>query len=261
MKTLLKKHDKKSIGLIGHTIINYPSPEICREAIKIMVEEGVDLIELQIPFSEPVADGPLFMAANHEALAAGVNLQQCYELMNEVSQKYSIPFVFMTYANVMFKKGFENFVKEAKKAGAKGAIVPDLPIENAEEYLTACQQYDFAAIQVIPPNASQQRITKLARASQGFVYAVARSGVTGKKTQMEQQLLTFIAHIRQHTQLPIAVGFGISSPSDIEFLMPHADYAIIGSQGLRVLKEQGSSGFREFWRDMKYAASTKNVVS
>ena len=133
--SLLSKHGEHSIGLIGHTVINYPTPELALASVDIMVEEGVSLIELQIPFSEPIADGPIFMQANHEALAAGVNMKQCFQFMQAVSRRHSIPFVFMSYANVLFKKGFADFVAAAQAVGAKGAIVPDLPVENASDYL------------------------------------------------------------------------------------------------------------------------------
>src|SRR3989338_8064110 len=130
MKLLLKKHDKNSIGLIGHTIVNYPNADLTRQAIDIMVEAGVSLIELQIPFSEPIADGPLFTHANHQALAQGVNIEQSFALMAEVSRKHAIPFVFMTYGNVLYQQGFDQFIVRAKKAGAKGIIVPDLPVDE-----------------------------------------------------------------------------------------------------------------------------------
>ena len=218
MKPLLKKHDKNSIGLIGHTIINYPSPKECEESIAIMAEEGVDLIELQIPFSEPVADGPLFLKANHEALAAGVTVAQCFEFMQEMSHKYSLPFVFMTYANILYKKGFTNFVKATAENGGRGIIVPDLPIEMAEEYLTAGKKYAVAGVQVVPPNISEPRLQEIATAAQGFIYAVARAGVTGGKTEMSKELLSFIDRIRHYSDLPIAIGFGISTSADIVFL-------------------------------------------
>lgn len=254
MHPLLKKHDKNSIGLIGHTIINYPSPEECEKAIAIMVEAGVDLIELQIPFSEPVADGPLFLKANHEALEAGVSVAQCFNFMHRISKKYNIPFVFMTYVNILYKKGFENFVQAAAAAGAKGLIVPDLPVEMATDYLAACTKYAVAAIGLIPPNVTGARLQKIAEAAQGFIYAVARAGVTGSKTEMNKELIAFVERIRHHSELPIAVGFGIATAADIEFLKPHVDYAIVGSQALRVLKEKGLSELRRFWHELKRAA-------
>lgn len=249
----LKKHSDNSIGLIGHMIINYPSPQLCRDAVKVMVDAGVDLIELQIPFSEPVADGPLFMKANHDALAAGVTVDQCFAFMQEMTRQYKIPFVFTTYANIVYKRGFENFIKRAIEVGAKGAIVPDLSIDK--EYLQTAKKHHFAPIQLIPPNISEARLTKLAKASQGFIYAVARTGVTGKQTEFGKSLTDFLQRIRQHSHLPIAVGFGISTPSDVEFLKSKADYAIIGSQTLRVLNEKGLPGLQQFWQSLKQAAS------
>ena len=140
--SILQKHDENSIGLIGHTVIDYPNPKLARSAIDIMVDAGVSLIECQIPFSEPIADGPTFMHANHEALAQGVTVAHCFAFMREVTQKHKIPFVFMTYANIVFANGFENFVHKAKEAGASGAIVPDLPAELAVDYLEICRQND-----------------------------------------------------------------------------------------------------------------------
>lgn len=253
MREFLKKHTDNSIGLIGHMIINHPSPEICRGAIKTMVEAGVDLIELQIPFSEPVADGPLFMKANHEAIAASVTVDQCFDFMREMTSKYKIPFVFTTYANIVYKQGFENFIKRAIEVGAKGAIVPDLSIDK--EYLQAAKKYHFATVQLIPPNVTELRLAKLAKGSQGFIYAVARTGVTGKQTEFSKQLTDFLQRIRQHSNLPIAVDFGITSPNDVEFLKSKADYAIIGSQTLRVLNEKGLPGLQQFWRSLKQAAN------
>lgn len=260
MKLALKKHDTNSIGLIGHIIVNYPSPKEAEAAVAVMVEEGVDLIELQIPFSEPVADGPLFMAANHAAIAAGVTVAQCFEFMHKMTQQYPIPFVFMTYANIIYKKGAENFITAAIAAGAKGAIVPDFPLEDAAEYLALCQQLDFAPIQLIPPNVSEQRLKQLSDASQGFIYAAARSGVTGAKTDLNHALIHFVQRIRSNTQLPIAVGFGIASAADILFLKPYADYAIVGSQALRVLAEQGLTQYRQFWRALKQMATAEAKI-
>jgi tryptophan synthase alpha chain len=254
MKAILSKQPPNAIGLIGHTIINYPSPAQAREAVAIMVNEGVALIELQIPFSEPVADGPLFMRANHEAIAAGVSVADCFAFMREVSTQHKIPFVFMSYANILYKQGYTAFAKQAAQAGAKGVIVPDLTLENAQEYLAACADQGLAVIQVIPPNVSEERLSKLAQASQGFVYAVARSGVTGTQTQFSQFFPIFLQRLRQHTDLPIAVGFGVTSPDDIRFLKSYADYAIVGSQALRILQEQGTTKLQQFWHELYQAA-------
>src|SRR3989338_4855679 len=168
---MLKKHDKNSIGLIGHVVANYPDSVTVRKAIETMVKAGVALIELQIPFSEPIADGPLFTRANHDAIAHGVTIEDSFQLMQDVSEKYDIPFVFMTYGNVIYKLGYKKFVRKAKEVGAKGIIIPDLPVDQTEDLFNECQRQKFAWIQVIPPNVTKKRLQLLANKSQGFIYA------------------------------------------------------------------------------------------
>ena len=247
---LLDKQDKNSIGLIGHTIIDYPNPELARAAIDIMVAAGVDLIECQIPFSEPVADGPTFMHANYAALEQGVTVEQCFEFMYEVTKKHKVPFVFMTYVNIVYVRGFKNFVKQAKEVGASGAIVPDLPVELADDYLQACLENNFATPHLVPPNVDDNRLLMLLNACRGFVYAVARSGVTGSHSDMNNTIISHINRIKAHTELPVAVGFGIQKRDDIEFLKPYADYAIVGTQALRVLHSEGLEGLKVFWQKL-----------
>lgn len=254
MKALLNKPDKNTIGLIGHLIIDYPNKSLARAAVKIMVDAGVDLIELQIPFSEPIADGPVFMQANHQAIRQGVHLKDCFEFMHEVTKLYQIPFVFTAYVNSLAHLGFENFVKTAVKAGAKGAIVPDLPVDYAEEYLQASEKYDFSPIQLIPINCTEMRMAHIAKSAGGFIYAVARSGVSGDQTAFSQEISDFLTKIRRVSDLPIAVGFGVKTKADIEFLKPIADYAIVGTQAFLILQNQGIAAFAAFWRDLVAAA-------
>jgi len=254
MTQLLAKHNNNSIGLIGHTVIDYPSPKKARQIIEVMIDAGVSLIELQIPFSDPVADGPLFVEANQQALAHHVDVAQCFAFMQDMTSQYSIPFVFMTYANIVFKKGFAEFVKHAVAVGAKGAIIADLPIEASTDYLKACQQQHFSAIQIIPPNVDESRLSALVSQSQGFVYVVSRSGVTGSKTQFGAEISQFVPRVRSHTDLPIAVGFGVSSADDIEFLKPIADYAIVGTQTLRTYQQHRLAGVQRLWQALASAA-------
>lgn len=250
MLTLLAKTKSDDIGLIGHIIVNYPTPALAQQAVAVMVDAGVQLIELQIPFSEPVADGPVMMRANHRALANGVTVAHCFDFMQQVASKYPIPFVFMGYANVVFHQGFENFVVKAKEAGARGAIVPDLPFDMAPDYIASCAKHDFAHIQLVPPNIKQERLVQLLNATNGFVYAVARGGVTGEQSTFNQELINHLQRIRAQTDLPIAVGFGIQSKAEVDWLKPYADYAIIGSKALEISEKQGITGLREFWQGL-----------
>lgn len=240
-----------SIGVMGHVIANYPNPLLARKLIDVMVAEGVRMIEIQIPFSEPMADGPTFMVANHAAVKAGVRFKDALDLMREVSEKYpQIPFLFMSYANVIFNQGYEVFVEKAKAAGARGAIIPDLPFEMATDYLSACEKHGFANVVVIPPNIEDARLADLCRVASGLVYAVARAGVTGSKSVLGPELDKFLARIRAHTRLPVAVGFGIQNRDDVLALQGRADIAVIGSQGLRVVEESGLEGATVFWRSV-----------
>lgn len=250
---LLKKQPSDRIGLIGHTIINYPNQKDAEAIIDILVNNQVDLIELQIPFSEPVADGPLFTKANHEALISGVTLSDCFDFMAHVTTKYSIPFVFMTYANVVFRLGYEQFITKAKAVGAKGAIIPDLPLDIATDYVALCQEMQFAAIPIVAPNISDQRLKTISPYFDGFIYAVSRSGVTGSKTELDPSIKNYIKRLREYSQLPIAVGFGIASAHDLNFFRGSADYAVVGSQTLRTYYENGLEGVQHLWRKLSEA--------
>lgn len=246
MQLLPLKYPKK-IGLIGHTIINYPNKEDARKIIEILVNNHVDLIELQIPFSEPIADGPVFAKANHDVIATEITLQDCYDFMAEMTRQYNIPFVFMSYANVIYKQGFDTFIQEAKKAGARGAIVPDLPLDIAEDYFMLCHEHDFAPISVVSPNISASRLKKISKYFDGFIYAVARAGVTGSKTEFNNEIEPYLSRLRATASLPIAVGFGVASVSDLQFLQGKADYAVIGTQTIRAYEKEGLQGVKDLW--------------
>jgi tryptophan synthase alpha chain len=247
---LLEKKSPEKIGLIGHCIINYPNEQDAKEIIARLVRNGADLIELQIPFSEPIADGPIFAKANQVVIDQGFTLAQCYQFMKEMTDLYDIPFVFMSYANIVYKQGFQEFVEKAKQAGAKGAIVPDLPLDLAPEYYDACCANDFAAISVVSPNISTQRLTTLSSYFDGFIYALARAGVTGTKTQFDDSINDYLARIKKFSELPIAVGFGISDIEDLKFLRGKADYAVIGTQTIRSYQEHGLVGVEQFWQQL-----------
>ncbi|MDH3394076.1 MAG: tryptophan synthase subunit alpha, partial [Desulfobulbaceae bacterium] len=157
-KQLRAARAEKDILLMTHLVLGYPSFEVNREVIKQMVENGVDVIELQIPFSEPMADGPVIMMANQEAIAKGAKVKQCFEFAAEMAATYDIPFLFMTYYNILFKYGEEEFFKKAKEIGIKGFIVPDLPPEEGEKYLGLTKKYELAPIQIFAPTSKEERM-------------------------------------------------------------------------------------------------------
>lgn len=230
---------RKDILLMTHLVLGYPSFEANREVIRQMVENGVDVIELQIPFSEPVADGPIILRANQEAIANGVKVRECIEFAAEMTATHNIPFLFMTYYNILFKYGVDDFFKKAKDIGIKGFIVPDLPPEEGQEYLGLAEKYSIAPIQIFAPTSTEERMRYLSSKGSGFIYCVARRGVTGKKTTFDQIFSDYMQRCRNATDLPLAVGFGISSKEDVEALKGKADMAVIGTATIKIVEEQG----------------------
>ncbi|MDH5299696.1 MAG: tryptophan synthase subunit alpha [Desulfobulbaceae bacterium] len=236
----------KDILLMTHLVLGYPSFEVNRQVIRQMVENGVDVIELQIPFSEPMADGPVILKANQEAIAAGTRVRQCFEFAAEMTATYSIPFLFMTYYNILFKYGEEAFFKKAKEIGIKGFIVPDLPPEEGETYLALANKYQMAPIQIFAPTSTEERMRQLAANGAGCIYCVARKGVTGKKSSFDEEFSAYMARCRAATDLPLAVGFGIADKSDVEILTGKADIAVIGTATIRLVEEKGPEAVGPF---------------
>ena len=244
-----------AIGLMGHVIADYPSPLAVRQMIQVMVAAGVSVIEIQSPFSEPMADGPFCLAANHHALAQGVSYASSLRLMAEVSAAYpQVAFVFMSYLNVVYQRGYATFVAEAVAHGAVGAIVPDLPLEHAALLEAAGATAAFANIRILAPNAPQARLEELVQGAQGLLYAVARAGVTGASSDLGQ-VHGFVSRIRSLTALPVAVGFGVRSGADVKQLIGHADYAIVGTASLQAFAAGSLEGFQRFWQELSAAAS------
>jgi tryptophan synthase alpha chain len=237
--------------LMGHVIADYPTPAAARRMIALMAEAGVATIEIQIPFSEPMADGPVFLAANHKALAQGVGFDASLKLMAEVTRAHPrVDFVFMTYLNIVYQRGYESFAKEASAAGAKGVIIPDLPVEYAEEWEAACEKHKLYNVRMVAPSTPEARLKVTLAGASGFVYVVARAGVTGGKTDISQQLGERLAVIAKHTKTPLAVGFGVQTPADVTALRAAgASHAIVGTAALKAW-EQGETTYSQFWRGL-----------
>ncbi len=238
IKTALADPDKK-ILLMTHIVLGYPSLETNRRVIDQMVNNGVDLIEMQIPFSEPMADGPVIVKANQEAIERGITVHQCLDFARSITEAYSIPFLFMTYYNILFKFGVEEFLKEAKAAGIKGFIIADLPPEEGEDFFELSREYDIAPILIFAPTSTPERMRELTRHSRGFIYCTARKGVTGKQTDFDAGFNDYMRTCRENTDLPLAVGFGISCREDVTFLTGKADIAVIGTKTIKIAEEKG----------------------
>ncbi len=237
---------EKKILLMTHIVMGYPSFEASYRIVESMVAAGVDLMELQIPFSEPIADGPVILAANQAALENGATVQRCLQFAREVVAGFDIPFLFMSYYNIPYKFGIPGFVDTMAAIGLKGAIIPDLPPEEGRDYLTEMQRRALAPILIFSPNSSQLRLQYLADFARGFVYCVARKGVTGMDTDFSRQLDDYLSRCRNATTLPLALGFGVKSAEDVRFLTGKAEIAVIGTATIRLVQERGVGAVGEY---------------
>ena len=237
---------EKDILLMTHIVVGYPKFDDSMRVVESMVEAGVDIMELQIPFSDPMADGPVILHANQRALEAGSTVERCLEFGEAVAQRFDIPFLVMTYYNILFKYGVARFAKRMAEAGLVGAIVPDLPPGEAEDYLREMKQHDLAPVFIFSPNTTDERMRTIAASAEGLVYCVARKGVTGAETDFSEDLNQYLARCRSATSLPLALGFGVKDAEDVALLKGRADLAVIGTQTIRVMEEQGVDAVRGF---------------
>lgn len=238
---------QKEILIISHAVLGYPDFATDEASIDELVKRGVDVIELQIPFSEPQADGPFLTAANQESVKKGTRVEECFAFAEKMCKKHpQANFVFMTYFNILFVYGIEAFVERSAKIGIKGFIVPDLPIEEAHDYLEACKKYKVASIFLFTPTTSDARMKQIAEHASGFLYCQARTGVTGTHTQLEKETADYLKRCRQATNLPIAMGFGIQKKEDVDFLKGKVDIAICCTQAVKVLVKDGVKAMGEF---------------
>jgi tryptophan synthase alpha chain len=219
------------INLMTHVVAGYPSMKECEELVVTMDKAGVAYVEVQFPFSDPIADGPTIMKANDEALDSGVTVEDCFQLMERLKARVKVPLLIMTYYNVAFRYGLEEFCKRAADLGIYGFIVPDIPIdeEEREGYLAMCEKHGLQAIQVVSPLTLDERMEEIGKVARGFVYCVARKGITGAQEDMDSELEAYLGRVRKHIDLPLALGFGISSKEQVEQACEVADISVMGS--------------------------------
>jgi len=243
---------KKDLLLMPHLVLGAPSFEENEKLIDVMVAAGAETVEIQIPFSEPMADGPVILKANDVALKNGTNTTQCLAFAEKMCAKHpDIIFVFMTYYNILFAYGVERFVAAAKKAGIEGLIVPDLPPEEGRDYLACCNTHGMTPILLFTPTNTDARLQELSSFAKGMVYCVGRKGVTGLKTKMDDTLLSLIERYRRATKLPIGLGFGIQEKSDVDMIRGHVDIAIIGTKMLTIHQEHGVEAVGAFLKALR----------
>ncbi len=215
-----------------------PDVETTMACVREMVKSGADLIELGIPFSDPTAEGPVIQGANLRALTGGVTTDRIFEMVRELRRDVAVPMVFMTYANVVFSYGAERFISTCAGIGIDGLILPDLPFEEKEEFLAVCRAHGVALISLIAPT-SANRVAMIAKEAEGFIYLVSSLGVTGVRSSITTDLGPIIRTIRENTDVPCAVGFGISNPEQAKTMAKEADGVIVGSAIVKLIAQYG----------------------
>ena len=232
-----------------------PDTDTTLNVVLEAVKNGADLIELGIPFSDPTAEGPVIQGANIRALAGGITTDKVFDLVRKIRETVTIPLVFMTYANVVFSYGSERFISTCKDIGIDGLIIPDIPYEEKEEFEPYCEKYDVDLISMVAPT-SEERVTMIAKEAKGFIYIVSSMGVTGMRSSFASDLDGVVAKIREVTDVPCAIGFGISNPEQAAKMSKVADGVIVGSAIIKILEQYGKeapSHVGEFVKSMKDA--------
>ncbi|WP_407724129.1 tryptophan synthase subunit alpha [Ruminococcus sp. JL13D9] len=233
-----------------------PDLQTTAAAVREMAQNGADLIELGIPFSDPTAEGPVIQAANIRALSGGVDTDKIFDLVRDLRKDVTVPMVFMTYANVVYSYGAEKFISICSEIGIDGLILPDIPFEEKEEFSEVCCRYDVDLISLIAPT-SENRIGMIAKEAEGFIYLVSSLGVTGVRSEITTDLGAIVKVIRENTSVPCAIGFGISTPEQAKKMAGIADGAIVGSAIVRLLEKYGKDAPEYIGR---YVREMKNAI-
>lgn len=229
---------KQGKAFIPFITCGYPDLEITGQVVRAAVANGADIVELGIPFSDPTAEGPVIQSANERALKGGVTTDRIFEFVRELRRDVSVPLVFMTYANVVFSYGTERFLANCREVGVDGLILPDVPYEEKDEFALPCQRYGLDFIPLIAPT-SEHRTIRIAAAAKGFVYLVSSLGVTGVRSEIRSDVGAMAALVKSATDVPCAVGFGISTPEQAANMAVLSDGAIVGSAIIKLIAEHG----------------------
>ena len=251
----IKKAFENGKAFIAFVTCGDPDLETTAKVVRAAVENGADLIELGIPFSDPAAEGPVIQGANLRALRGGITTDKIFAFVKELRRDVKVPMVFMTYANVVFSYGAEKFISPCRDIGIDGLILPDLPYEEKEEFLPTCRQYDVDLISLIAPT-SENRISMIAREAEGFIYIVSSLGVTGTRSEIKTDLASIVKVVRENTKVPCAIGFGISTPEQAKRMADISDGAIVGSAIVKLIEKYGTDApehVAEYVKSMKDA--------
>lgn len=241
IEQLFKKlKGEKRAALIAYVTAGDPSPERTPVLVAALERGGVDLIELGVPFSDPIADGPVIQAGSERALKAGTTLRKVLDIARTIRTTSEIPILLFTYLNPALRYGFENLARDAKAAGVDGCLLTDLSVEEAAPYVESMRKAGLDTVFLAAPTSTPRRLKLVAQYSTGFVYVVSRSGVTGERTALAATLEPLLASVRAVTELPLAAGFGISSPEQAATVARIADGVVVGSALVRMIGENAS---------------------
>ncbi len=232
-----------------------PSLEVTEEIVYAMAEAGADLIELGIPFSDPMAEGPVIQGANIRALEGSVTTDKIFDMVVRIRKTVKVPMVFMTYANVVFSYGSEKFISKCKEIGMDGLILPDIPFEEKGEFDGICKKYDIDLIPLIAPT-SYERISMIAKEASGFVYCVSSLGVTGTRSEITADVESMVKLVKKVKDIPCAIGFGISTPEQAKEMVQHGDGVIVGSAIVKLCEKYDEDcvpHIKEYVKSMKDA--------
>ena len=246
-------------ALMPYLPLGYPTPEQSLALVETAVAAGADLLELGIPFSDPLADGPTIQQATHIALQQGMTVARCLEMAHKVRTRgITVPLIFMGYYNPILAYGEEDFCRQCQKIGVDGLIVPDLPFEEGETLEKACQKHGLALIYLLAPTSPPERIRMVTERAQGFVYLVSVTGITGARDALPPGLAAFVQRVRKATDKPLAVGFGIATPEQAREVAALADGVIVGSALVQLAnKADGREKVRAFLSELHHAVTTR----
>lgn len=255
---------QQKCALIPFIMAGDPDLETTALALKALDRSGADLIELGVPYSDPLADGPVIQAAATRALSKGVQFDQVLEMVTTVAPELNAPLILFTYYNPILNRGVESFLAQIHAAGVRGLVIPDLPLEESRPLLTAAQEQGIEVILLVAPTSSAERMETIAKVSQGFVYLVSVTGVTGMRSQVDSRISHLLKEMRSHTQKPIGVGFGISTAEQAsEMKAKGVDAVIVGSAFVKRLSdsEQPIQAVEDFCSELKAAIEEEAVLA
>lgn len=227
-------------GMVAYLTAGDPAPAATPGLVAALERSGADLIELGVPFSDPIADGPVIQMAGDRAIKAGTTLAKVLEIAKEIRKTSEIPLLLFTYLNPALRYGFERLARDAKAAGIDGCLLTDVSVEEAGDYVKVMREAGLDTVFLAAPTSTEHRLELVAKYSSGFIYLVSRTGITGEQQQLSGSAVPLIERMRKHTNLPLAVGFGISKPEHVAALKPHCDAVVVGSALVRQIEQDAT---------------------